>query len=52
MNKKLINLIREKFKAVLASKTGWGKNDVLMAYDHCVTEALIELMDEPTPSSN
>jgi hypothetical protein len=47
MNKKLIALIRAKFQAKLAEKTGWGKNDVMVAYDHCVTEALIELMDEP-----
>lgn len=45
MNKKLIALIREKFHAKLQGKTGWGKNDVMVAYDQAVTEALLELMD-------
>jgi hypothetical protein len=46
MNTKLIALIRAKFLAKLATKTGWGKNDVMTTYDQCVNEALLELMDE------
>lgn len=45
MNKKLIDLIRSKFQARLAEKTGWGRNDVMTAYDQCVTEAIIEMLD-------
>lgn len=45
MNKKLLELVRAKFQAKLAEKTGWGRNDVIAAYDPAVTEALIELMD-------
>lgn len=45
MNKKLFNLIRAKFIARLATKTGWGRNDVMTEYDAAVSEALLELLD-------
>ena len=45
MNKKLLELIKEKFKARLAVKTGWGRNDVMAEYDQAVSEALVELLD-------
>lgn len=45
MNKKLIELIREKFKARLQAKTGWGRVDVMSEYDQAVTEAMLELLD-------
>lgn len=45
MNKKLVDLIREKFKARLAAKTGWGRNDVMVEFEAAVTEALLELLD-------
>lgn len=45
MNKKLFELIRAKFAARLATKTGWGRNDVMAEYDAAVNEALLELLD-------
>lgn len=45
MNKKLIALIRAKYEAALATKTGWGRVELLTVYDSCVTEALAELLD-------
>lgn len=45
MNKKLFALIRDKFAARLAAKTGWGRNDVMAEFDAAVTEALLELLD-------
>lgn len=47
MNKQLLELIRVKFQKKLSEKTGWGRNDVMAAYDAVVTECLIELMDQP-----
>lgn len=44
MNKKLIELIRTKFEARLAGKTGWGRNELLVEYDKAVNEALLELL--------
>lgn len=46
MNKKLLELIREKFQARLSTKTGWGRNDVIAAYDQAVSEALVEIVDQ------
>lgn len=48
MNKKLMELIRAKFKARLEAKTGWGRNDVMAEYDLAVNEALLELLDSNT----
>lgn len=45
MNKKLLARIREFYVAKLSEKTGWGRNDLLAAYDAAVSEALMELLD-------
>jgi hypothetical protein len=45
MNKKLLDRIRVLFQEKLATKTGWGRNDVLTAYDQAVNEAVLELLD-------
>lgn len=46
MNKKLVDLIRQKFEARLQAKTGWGRNDVMVEYDKAVAEALLEMLDQ------
>lgn len=51
MNKKLLDRIRELFQAKLATKTGWGRNDVLTAYDQAMNEALLELIDAVAPNT-
>lgn len=48
MNKKLVELIRQKFEARLQAKTGWGRNDVMAEYDKAVSEASLELLDQST----
>jgi len=46
MNKKLLELIRNKFEALSAGKTEWGWHDILEAYWQCVNEAVLEILDE------
>jgi hypothetical protein len=45
MNKKLIELIRNKFAEKLKEKTGWGKNEVLTLHNDCINEAILEIFD-------
>ncbi len=45
MNKQLLKRIREIFEEKISSKTGWGKNELMIEYDKAVNEALIELLD-------
>ena len=40
--KQLLETIKAKFEARLQEKTGWGRNEVIQAYNDCVTEALME----------
>jgi len=40
--KQLLEAIKAKFEARLQEKTGWGRNEVILAYNDCVTEALME----------
>lgn len=46
MNKKLLARIKELFAARLATKTGWGRNDIMTEYNHAVNEAIMELLNE------
>jgi hypothetical protein len=46
MNKKLLDRIRVLFQEKLATKTGWGRNDLLTVYDQAVNEAVLELLDQ------
>lgn len=47
MNKKeLLQEIRKRFNAKLQAKTGWGKNDVIEAYDSIVLGVLLDSIDE------
>jgi hypothetical protein len=46
MNKKLLALIKEKFEKKISLKTGWGKNEIMLAYNNAVTEAVLEVLDE------
>ena len=47
MNKKLIQRIEEIFTQKLQAKTGWGRNDVLIVYKEAVSEAVLEMLDQP-----
>lgn len=46
MSKKLLERIRVLFTAKLAAKTGWGRVEILAAYDAAVTEAILELLGD------
>jgi hypothetical protein len=46
MTKELLDLIREKFLIKLTLKTGWGRNDVVSAYDQAVSEAAILILNK------
>lgn len=45
-NKDLFHRIEEIFTEKLQRKTGWGRNEVLMAYKDAVIEATLELIDK------
>ena len=40
--KQLLEAIKVKFETRLQEKTGWGRNEIIRAYNDCVTEALLE----------
>ena len=44
MTKQLLKRIDELFAAKLQAKTGWGRNEVLQAYNDAVQEALMEAL--------
>lgn len=44
MNKQLLARIKELFTEKLQAKTGWGRNEVLAAYNTAVQEALMEAL--------
>ncbi len=46
MNKKLIAALRREFVQRLQAKTGWGRNEVLNAFDEAVGSAALALLDE------
>lgn len=45
MNKKLLERIKFLFTEKLKSKTGWGRNEIMDAYDECVNTAIMELLE-------
>lgn len=44
MNKELLAKIKAKFEARLQEKTGWGRNEIMIVYNDCITEALLEML--------
>ncbi len=45
MNKELLAKIKARFEARLQEKTGWGRNEIMVIYNECVTEVLLEMME-------
>lgn len=45
MNEDYIKTIREEFVKELSKKTGWGKNEVLTAFDKAASVAGARLLD-------
>ena len=45
MNKKLLERIKYLFTEKLQSKTGWGRNEIISAYEDCVNAAIMEILD-------
>ena len=46
MNKALLKRIEEIFSQKLQSKTGWGRNEIILIYKESVTEAILEFVPE------
>lgn len=46
MNKLLLKRIEEIFNQKLQSKTGWGRNEIIIIYKESVTEAVLEFIPE------
>lgn len=46
MNKRYQELLREEFEKEMQAKTGWGRNDVMAAFDRASTRAAFRLLDE------
>ena len=44
--KRMYELIREEFEKIISSKTGWGKNEIMAAFDEATTLACTRLLDE------
>jgi hypothetical protein len=45
MNTKLIEVIKEEFSSRLAGKTGWGRNEIMKAFNESITVALLKILD-------
>ena len=45
MIKRFAKLLEEKFMERLQTKTGWGRNDVMIEFRAALNEALMELLD-------
>ena len=45
--KELISQIEKRFFDRLQTKTGWGKNEIILIYKNVVNEILLEVLDEP-----
>lgn len=45
MIKKFATLLEEKFVARLQSKTGWGRNDIMVEFRAALNEALMEMLE-------
>lgn len=46
MNKRYQELLREEFEKEMAKKTGWGRNDIMAAFDRASAAAALRLLDE------
>ena len=42
---KLLASVREEFETRLATKTGWGRIELMSAYDQAVQTALAKMLD-------
>jgi hypothetical protein len=45
MTAKLVAMIREEMAAELATKTGWGRNEIQQALERAIARALVRLID-------
>jgi hypothetical protein len=45
MNKELIKRIEQIFAEKLQAKTGWGRNEILIAFKESVNEAVLEFIN-------
>lgn len=46
MMDRFLDLLREEFEKTIETKTGWGKNEVMVAFDRASIAALIKYAKE------
>ena len=46
MNRRYQELLREEFEKEMSAKTGWGRNDIMAAFDRASAKAALRLLDE------
>ena len=44
--RKFVDYLRTEYYKLIATKTGWGKNEIIWAFDKCVGDALINAIDD------
>jgi hypothetical protein len=49
---KFIEHLRVEFKTVLMAKTGWGRNQIILAFEQAICTALAKTMDESVDLTN
>lgn len=41
-----LDLLREEFEKTIGAKTGWGKNEIMVAFDKASIKALVRLAEK------
>jgi hypothetical protein len=44
---RLLEALRQEFELELAAKTGWGRKEVIQAFDLATTKALLRFVNPP-----
>ena len=44
--RKFVDYLRTEYYKVISAKTGWGKNEIIIAFDKCIGDALINIIDD------
>lgn len=50
--KEFVEELRKLFYKEVSSKTGWGKNEIISAFDKCVGDALMEVVERRLSDDN
>lgn len=44
--RRLLELIRQEFIQRIEQKTGWGKNELILEFEHALSDAMAKYLDE------